>query len=268
MLLGMGLAALGLLIAAPHRGLLWGEAAFPLFAITLAFVILAQVAALLRVLLLIEAGRAAPASLWLPRLRCVVECELLLAILLCGPIVALFILGAQGLVPQPAPDWHGVLPAFAPQLASRAGASGLILLLIAALAWLHRAGGAAPTRLGPLLLLPLGLLLWSGAQGTLGAALGAMVLLAGMGEAAMIWRGRGSALAMILPFTVIIGLVTLLAARPSASAMLPCLLASLALLARWAEIRLPAPRDARLAALAWPLALGALGLVLIVSHVG
>ena len=44
----------------------------------------------------------------------------------------------------------------------------------------------------------------------------------------------------------------------------PCLLASLALMIRCAEIRLPAPRDAMLAALAWPLALGALGLVLIV----
>ncbi|MEI6161576.1 MAG: hypothetical protein WCP77_17210, partial [Roseococcus sp.] len=179
MLLGMGLSAAGLLLAAPHRALLFGPEAFGLLAITVAFVILAQLAAGLRVALLVAAGRAAPASLWLPRLRCVVECELLLAIVLCGPIVALFVLAAQGLTPAAAPMMASLFPRFSLHALGPAEASGLILLLIALLAWLNRAGGAPFTRFAPLLLLPLGLCLALQAEGGLALGLAALVTVSG-----------------------------------------------------------------------------------------
>jgi hypothetical protein len=59
-----------------------------------------------------------------------------------------------------------------------------------------------------------------------------------------------------------------LAGQPPRWALLPCWLATLALLVRWAELRLPDPRDRAAAALAWPFALGALGLVLVLAHGG
>jgi len=267
MLLGMGLAASGLALAFPYRSFLFGDAAFPLLAITVAFVILAQIAAMLRVALLIEAGRAAPARNWLPRLGFVVEAELLLAIVLCGPIVALFVLAAQGLAPQTTPEWGALLPDFALHALGAAEAVGLVLMLIAVLAWLHRAGGAPITRFGPALLAPLGAALALNAEG-LGLALALMILLAGLAEAWVAWRGEALGLAMVLPFTVILGVVLVLASGPPPGAMLPCLLATIALLIRWAALRLPDPRDALAASIAWPLVLGALGLVLTLSRGG
>ncbi|UPY35785.1 hypothetical protein [Sediminicoccus sp. KRV36] len=301
MLLGMGLTAVGLAIAWPHRGLLFGAAAFPLLAITAGFVVLAQLAAALRVMLLIEAGRAAPASLWLPRLRCVVECELLLAIVLCGPIVALFVLAAQGLSPAAAPDLAALLPRFRLHAFGPAEVAGLVLMLIAVSAWLRRAEGAlngraegalngpaegalnkhaeggltrhaetgpgtSLTRFGPLLLLPLGAGLALEAESAPALSLGVLVLLSGLAEAWVLWRGEAGGLGMVLPFAVILGIVLILAGNPPAEALLPCLLATLALLIRWAELRLPAPRDRLVAAIAWPFALGALGLVLLLAH--
>lgn len=263
MLLGMGMAAGGLMLAAPHRALLFGPGAFGLLAITAIFIVLAQIAAGLRVALLFAAGRAAPPGLWLPRLRCVVEVELLLSIVLCGPIVALFVLAAQGLVPAPMPELSGLLPRFGLHMMGRTEASGLVLLLIALLSWLQRAGGAPFTRFAPLLLLPLGLGLALSAEGGLALALASLVLITGLAEAWVLWRGGA---AVVLPFAVILGIVVVLAGHPSPGALLPCLLATLALLIRWAELRLPEPRDRMLASIAWPFALGALGLVLILAH--
>lgn len=263
MLLGMGLAAGGLALAAPHRALLMGPDAFGLLAITAAYVALAQIAAGLRVALLFSAGRAAPPSLWLPRLRCVLEMELLLSIVLCGPIVALVVLAAQGLVPAPAPDLAGLLPGFGLHAMGPAEASGLLLLIIALLSWLNRTRGAPFTRFAPLLLLPLGLGLALSAEGGLGLGLAALVFTTGLAEAWILWRGSA---AMALPFAVILGVVVVLAGNPPPEALLPCLLATLALLIRWAALRLPEPRDRAVAAIAWPFALGALGLVLILAH--
>ncbi|MBX9752731.1 MAG: hypothetical protein K5Q68_24290 [Roseococcus sp.] len=267
MLFGMALTGAGLAVAWPHRALLFGAEAFPLFAITAAFVALALLAAGLRLGLLVAAGRAAPASLWLPRLRCVVEAELLLALVLCGPIVALFVLAAQGLTAVAAPDFAALLPRFSLHPVGPAEAGGLVLLLIALLAWLHRAGGPAATRFGPLLLLPLGLGLVLQAESGLVRALGLLVMSAGLAEAWVLWRGA-SGLALVLPFAVILGVILILASQPPAAALLPCLLATLALLIRWAELRLPAPGDQSLAAIAWPFLLGALGLVMILAHGG
>jgi hypothetical protein len=265
MLAGMALVMGGLFIAAPHRGLLFGPEAFPLLAITAGFVLLAQVAAGLRVLLLLAAGRAAPAGLWLPRLRCVVEVELLLSLLLCGPIVALFRLGAAGLEPAAAPDLGALLPHFALHGLGRVETGGLVLLLIAALAWLNRLGGAPLARFAPLLLLPLGLGLAWGAEG-LALALAVLVTVTGLAEAWVVFRGSAGGLGMVLPFAVILGVILVLAGSPPRWALLPCFLATLALLIRWAALRLPAPRDRAVAALAWPVALGALGMVLVLAH--
>lgn len=265
MLAGMALVALGLFLAAPHRGLLFGAEAFPLLAITAGFVLLAQVAAGLRVLLLLAAGRAAPASLWLPRLRCVVEVELLLSLVLCGPIVALFRLGAAGLEPAAGPDPGALLPHFGLHALGPVETGGLVLLLIAALAWLNRLGGAPHARFAPLLLLPLGLGLAWGASG-MALALAALVTVAGLAEAWVVFRGSAGGLAMVLPFAVILGVILVLAGTPPRWALLPCWLATLALLIRWAELRLPERRDRALAALAWPIALGALGMVLVLAH--
>lgn len=267
MLFGMGLTGAGLAIAWPHRALLFGAEAFPLLAITGAFVALALLAAGLRLGLLVTAGRAAPASLWLPRLRCVVEGELLLALVLCGPIVALFVLAAQGLTPVAAPDVAAVLPRFSLHPLGPAEAGGLVLMLIALLAWLHRAGGAAVTRFGPLLLVPLGLGLVVQAEPGLALALGLLVMIVGLAEAWVLWRGA-SGLALVLPFAVILGVILTLASQPLPATLLPCLLATLALLIRWAELRLPDPGDRMLAAIAWPFLLGALGLVLTLAHGG
>ncbi len=268
MLLGMSLVLGGLLMAAPHRALIFGPEAFPLFAITVAFVVLAQVAAALRVALLVAAGRAAPPGLWLPRLRCVVEGELLLSLVLCGPIAALFALAAQGLVPAPAPALASLLPRFSLHGMGGAEAGGLVLLLIASLAWLNRAGDAPVTRFAPLLLLPLGFALGMRAEDGLALGLAALILAAGLAEAWVLWRGRAGGLAMLLPFAMILGVVVVLAGRPPLSAMLACLLAVLALLIRWAGLRLTTPGDKRAAAIAWPFALGALGLVLLLAHDG
>jgi len=267
MALGMGLACGGLALAWPYRTLLFGEAPFPLLAITVGFIILAQIAAMLRVALLIEAGRAAPAKSWLPRLGFVVEAELLLAIVLCGPIVAIFVLAAQGLTPEAAPDWGALIPDFALHAFGAVEATGLVLLLIALLAWLHRAGGLPIARFGPALLAPLGALLALDAEG-LGLALALMILLAGLAEAWVAWRGQDHGVAMVLPFTVILGVVLVLASGPPPGSMLPCLLASIALLIRWAALRLPDSRDALAANIAWPLVLGTLGVVLILSRGG
>lgn len=271
MLVGMGLAAGGLALAWPSRTLLFGDAAFPLLAITGAFVVLAQIAAMLRVALLIDAGRASPARTWLPRLSFVVEAELLLAIVLCGPIVALFVLASQGLVPGAAPDWGALIPDFALHALGAVEAAGLVLMLIALVAWLHRAGAAPWTRFGPALLVPLGALLALDAEG-LGLGLALMILLAGLAEAWVAWRGQAQAvtegIAMVLPFTVIAGVVLVLAAGPPPGALLPCFLATIALLIRWAALRLPDPRDALVASISWPLVLGALGLVLTLSRGG
>ena len=267
MLLGMGLALAGLMLAAPHRTLLFGPEAFPLLAITVAFVALAQVAAGLRVALLFAAGRAAPPGLWLPRLRCVVESELLLSIVLCGPIVALFALAGRGLVPSAAAELAGLLPRFSLHGLGAAEATGLILLLIAVLSWLNRAGGAPVTRFAPLLLLPLGPgLAWQAEGVALGLA--GLVLLAGLAEAWVLVRGQADGLGMVMPFSVILGVVVVLAGQPPPAALLACLLATLAVLFRWAEWRLPTQRDKLLAAIAWPFALGALGLVLLLAHGG
>lgn len=265
MLLGMGLTAGGLAIAWPHRALLFGPDTFPLLAIAMAFVVLALLAAALRLALVLAAGRAAPAELWLPRLRCVVECELLLALVLCGPIVALFVLAAQGLAPVAAPELAALWPRFALHAVGPVEAAGLVLLLIAGLAWLHRAGGSGLARFGPVLLLPLGLgLTWQAGPG-LPLLLGPLVLIAGLAEAWALWRGA-SGLALVLPFAVTLGVILILASQPPTGALLPCLLATLALLIRWAELRLPVRRDRMLAALAWPVLLGGLGLVLTLSH--
>jgi hypothetical protein len=268
MALGMALSGAGLAVAWPHRTLLFGAEAFPLLAITVGFIALALLAAGLRLLLILAAGQAAPASFWLPRLRCVVECELLLALVLCGPIVALFVLAAGGLTPAAAPDLAGLLPRFSLHALGPAEAGGLVLMLIALLAWLHRAGGAAVARFGPLLLIPLGLGLVLQAQGGLPLFLAALLLIAGLAEAWVLWRGEAAGLGMVLPFAVILGVILILAGQPPAAALLPCLLATLALLIRWAELRLPEPRDRLVAAIAWPVALGALGLVLTLAHGG
>jgi len=268
MLLGMGLVLGGLMVAAPHRALIFGPEAFPLFAITLAFVMLAQAAAALRVGLLVTAGRAAPPGLWLPRLRCVVEAEMLLCLVLCGPIMALFALAAQGLSPAAAPALASLLPSFSLHGMGGAEAGGLVLLLIALLSWLNRGGGASFARFAPLLLLPLGLGLAAQAESGLALGLAALVLVTGVAEAWVLWRGQAGGLGMVLPFAVILGVIMLLAGRPGSAAMLACLLAVLALLVRWAELRLPLPGDKRTAALAWPFALGALGLVLLLAHDG
>ena len=267
MLLGMALSAAGLAIAWPHRAILFGAEAFPLLAITVAVVALALLAAALRLGLILAAGRAAPASLWLPRLRCVVECELLLALVLCGPIVALFVLAAQGLIPLAVPDFAALLPRFSLHPVGPAEAGGLVLLLIALLAWLHRAAGGAFTRFGPLLLLPLGLGLLLQAGPGLPLLLALLVVTAGLAEAWVLWRGA-TGLGLVLPFAVILGVILILARQPPAGALLPCLLATLALLIRWAELRLPSARDRLLAAIAWPFALGGLGLVLTLAHGG
>ncbi|MEI6161326.1 MAG: hypothetical protein WCP77_15940, partial [Roseococcus sp.] len=70
----------------------------------------------------------------------------------------------------------------------------------------------------------------------------------------------------VLPFAMILGVVVVLASQPPPEALLPCLLATIALLIRWAELRLPEPRDKLMASIAWPFALGALGLVLLLAH--
>lgn len=265
MLLGMALVMGGLILAAPHRAVLMGPEAFPLLAITAGFVLLAQIAAGLRVVLLLQAGRAAPAGLWLPRLRCVVEAELLLSLVLCGPIVALFRLGAAGLEPAPAPDLGGLVPHFGLHGLGPVEAGGLVLLLIALLAWLNRLGGAPPARFAPLLLLPLGLgLAWDSAGVPLALAL--LVTVAGLAEAWVVFRGSAGGPGMVLPFAVILGVILVLAGAPPRWALLPCWLATLALLIRWAELRLPDPRDRAVTALAWPFALGALGMVLVLAH--
>ena len=264
MLAGMALVLGGLFIAAPYRGLLFGPAALPLFAVTAGFVLLAQVAAGLRVLLLLAAGRAAPAALWLPRLRCVVEMELLLSLVLCGPIVALFRLGAAGLEPA-TPDLAALVPHFGLHGLGPVEVGGLVLLVIAALAWLNRLGGVPRARFAPLLLLPLGLgLAWDATGLTL--ALSVLVMVAGLAEAWVVFRGTAGGLGMVLPFAVILGVIVVLAGAPPRWALLPCWLATLALLIRWAALRLPGPRDRAAAALAWPVALGALGLVLVLAH--
>jgi hypothetical protein len=195
-----------------------------------------------------------------------VECELLLALVLCGPIVALFVLAASGLAPVAEPSLAGLLPRFSLHALGPAEAGGLVLLLIALLAWLYRAGGGAMTRFGPLLLIPLGLGLVLQAQGGLPLSLAGLLLLAGLAEAWVLWRGEAAGLGMVLPFAVILGVILTLASQPPATALLPCLLATLALLIRWAELRLPEPRDRLVASIAWPFALGALGLVLILAH--
>ncbi|MBS7791990.1 hypothetical protein KTR66_18465 [Roseococcus sp. SDR] len=265
MLAGMALVMGGLFVAAPHRGLLFGAEAFPLLAITAGFVVLAQIAAALRVALLLDAGRAAPASLWLPRLRCVVEAELLLALALCGPIVALFRLGAAGLEPAASPDLGALVPHFGLHGLGPVELGGLVLLLIALLAWLNRLGGAPFARFAPLLLLPLGLGLTWGATG-MALALALLVMVAGLAEAWVVFRGNAAGLGMVLPFTVILGVILVLAGSPPRWALLPCFLATLALLIRWAELRLPDARDRAVTAFAWPFALGALGLVLVLAH--
>lgn len=264
MLGGMALVAGGLFIAAPHRALLFGSEALPLLAIILGFVVLAQLAAVLRVALLLAAGRAAPASLWLPRLRCVVEVELLLALVLCGPIVALFRLAAGGLEPATMAGLGALLPHFGLHGLGQVETGGLVLLLIALLAWLDRPGSA---RFAPLLLLPLGLGLAWGTDG-LALALALLLVVAGLAEAWVIFRGTAGGLGMVLPFAVILGVILVLADPPPQPALLACWLATLALLVRWAELRLPDPRDHAAAALAWPFALGALGLVLVLAHGG
>jgi hypothetical protein len=195
----------------------------------------------------------------------VVECELLLALVLCGPIVALFVLAAQGLSPVAAPDLAALLPRFTLHPLGPAEAGGLVLMLIALLAWLHRAGGAPFTRFGPLLLLPLSLGLVLQAEPGLPLLLAILVMITGLAEAWVLWRGA-SGFGMVLPFAVILAVILALASQPPAAALLPCLLATLALLIRWAELRLPSPRDRLLAAIAWPFALGALGLVLTLAH--
>ena len=254
MLLGMGLSATGLLLATPHRALLFGAEAFPLLAITVAFVALALLAAGLRVALLLAAGRATPAILWLPRLRCVVECELLLALVLCGPIVALFTLAAQGLVPAEAPGMGALLPRWGLHAPGPPEASGFVLLLVALISWLNRGGTA---RFAPLLLLPLGLgLALAGAP-----ALAALAVLAGLAEAWALWRGGPT---MALPFAVILGVIVVLAGNPPLAAIWACLFATIALLVRWAAVRLPDERG--VAGLAWPVALGMLGLVLVLAY--
>jgi hypothetical protein len=267
MLAGMALVAGGLALAAPHRALLMGPEALPLLAITAGFVVLAQLAAALRVLLLLAAGRAAPAGLWLPRLRCVVEVELLLSLVLCGPIVALFRLAAGGLEPAVAPDFAALVPRFGLHALGPVEAGGLVLLLIALLAWLNRLGGVPQARFAPLLLLPLGLGLASGATG-FALALALLVVVAGLAEAWVIYRGEAGGPGMVLPFAVILGVILVLAGQPPRWALLPCWLATLALLIRWAELRLPDPRDRAVMALAWPFALGTLGLVLVLAHGG
>jgi hypothetical protein len=267
MLAGMVLVAGGLAMASPHRALLFGPEAFPLLAVTVGFVVLAQLAAALRVALLLAAGRAAPASLWLPRLRCVVEIELLLSLVLCGPIVALFRLGAAGLEPAPAPGLGAWLPEFGLHGLGPVELGGLILMLIALLAWLNRLDGTPLARYAPLLLLPLGLGLAWGAEG-MALALALLVVVAGLAEAWVLFRGAAGRFGMVLPFAVILGVILVLAGQPPRWAMLPCWLATLALLIRWAELRLPDPRDRAAAALAWPFALGSLGLVLVLAHGG
>ncbi len=267
MLAGMVLVAGGLVMAAPHRALLFGPEAFPLLAITAGFVVLAQLAAMLRVALLLAAGRAAPASLWLPRLRCVVELELLLSLVLCGPIVALFQLASQGMEPAAAPGIASLLPEFGLHGLGPVETGGLVLMLIALLAWLNRLGGVPLARFAPLLLLPLGLGLAWGTEG-LALAIGLLVMVAGLAEAWVLFRDEAAGFGMVLPFAVILGVILVLAGQPPRWALLPCWLATLALLVRWAELRLPAPRDRAATSLAWPFVLGALGLVLVLAHGG
>jgi len=268
MLCGMAMAAGGLLVAWPDRGLLLGAEALPFTAITLAMLGLALLAAMLRLALLAQGAQAGAAPTWLPRLGAVVEGELLLALALCGPIVALFALAATGLTPAATPDLMALLPRLAMHPLGLAEAAGLILLLMALLAWLHRAGGPPFTRFGPLLLLPLGAVVAAKAGGPVGVGVGALTLLAGAAEAWRLWSGRAEGLALAMPFAVVAGLVLVLASRPPASATLPCLLALVALLIRWAELRLHGTPDARIAAIAWPFALGALGLVLTLTDGG
>lgn len=268
MLGGMALSGVGMLIGWPHRTLLFGPEAFPLAVITMALLLLALVAAGLRVALLIEAGRASAAGHWLPRLRCLLEIELLVAIALCGPIIALFVLAAEGMAPEAQPAFGALLPRFSLHALGPTEASGLVLMLIALLAWLSRAGGEKVTRFGPVLLVPLGAALVLEAADGMALALGALVLLAGLAEASVAWRGRAGGLAFALPFAVILGVVLVLAGRPSPDVTLPALLATLALLIRWAELRLPDARDALAASLAWPMVLGALGLVLMLARGG
>lgn len=266
MLAGMALAGAGMVIGWPHRTWLFGPEAFPLAVIATALLLLALLAAALRVALLVEAGQASAPGLWLPRLRCVVEMELLLAIGLCGPVIALFMLAAKGLAPTARPAFGALLPGLSLHPIGPAGAAGLVLTLIALLAWLNRAGGTPVARYGPALLAPLGAALALEAGDGMALALAGLVLLAGLAEAWILRRGRVTGIGFALPFAIISGVVLVLAGQPPASVMLPALLATLALLLRWAELRLPDARDALAASLAWPLALGALGLVLIFAH--
>jgi hypothetical protein len=147
----------------------------------------------------------------------------------------------------------------------RVEAAGLLLLVLAALAWLNRRAEAPVARFAPLLLLPLGLGLAWGSTG-LALALAGLVVVAGLAEAWVVFRGTAGGLGMVLPFAVILGVILVLAGAPPRWTLLPCWLATLALLIRWAALRLPDARDRGAAAFAWPLALGALGLVLVLAH--
>ncbi|MDB5413660.1 MAG: hypothetical protein JWR10_1995 [Rubritepida sp.] len=258
MLPGLALIAGGTALAWQIRALFTTEETFPLLAFTLAVLVLALLAAGLRTALIAQGSRPGAGSAWLPRMRCVTEAEGILALVLCGSVAALLSVVMSGTVS--AVSFQGsLLPRLSLHAPGTTGIAGLLLLAMAALAGWHRAGGPPITRFGPLLLLPLGALLVWRADTLIGLVLAWLVLVAAVAEARALWSGVRT---YSVPVVGALALLVFLAGHPPAGAMLPALIALLAIIARWTELRL------RTASPAWPLSLGALGLLMILVHGG
>jgi len=265
--LGLALPGLALLVAAgsvawPHRAIFLTLEAFPVSVLTAVLGVLALLALAGRGVLLAMGSRAGAAPGWLPRLRVTVEIEMLLGLCLAAATVSL-------MMTEPGPVGP---PSLWPMLSLRApgpvAAAGALILLMALLSLVPWPRWRRFTRLGPILLLPVSLLLLVEPDGGLRDVLAVLVLIAGLGETWRLLGGERGRLAMGPPLLAVLGLMLVLAAPPPPGAVVPALLVLFAALGRWKELRLPADWERRAAGLGHAALLGALGLLLILTHGG
>ncbi|TCH99803.1 hypothetical protein EJV46_03790 [Roseococcus sp. SYP-B2431] len=259
---GLAVLAAALSVAWPHRALFLAPDAFPVAALTAALAVMALLALAARGALLALGSRAGAPAGWLPRLRVTVEIEMLLGLALAAATVSLMMAqpGAGG-----PPSLWPVLSLRAPGVLAAAGA---LIMLMAPLALVRRPRFRRFTRFGPVLLLPVALLLLAEPEGGLRDALAVLVLIAGLGEAWRLLGGERGRLALAPALLGLLGIMLVLAAPPSPGQAVPLLLAFGAVFAHWKSLRLPSEWERRAGEIGHAICLGAFGLLLILTHGG
>ncbi|WP_421992893.1 hypothetical protein [Roseococcus sp.] len=259
---GLAVLAVAGFVAWPHRATFLTPASFPVSALTAVLATIALLALAARAVLLAMGSRAGARAVWLPRLRVTVELEMMLGLALAAATVAL-------MMAQPG---AGELPSLWPALALRApgltALAGALVMLMALLSLIRRPDWLRFTRFGPVLLLPIAILLLAEPDGGLRDALAVLVLIGGLGETWRLLGGERGRLALAPPLLGLLGLLLVLSAPPEPGEAVPALLALLAIIARWKSLRLSLEWERRAGYLGYTICLGLFGLLMIVTHGG